>query len=205
MPDTLHIAETGDSAEVSFARAISLLGVSPETPATFFFDERGYLPTAWQLWQDQWLGPHLAQNFVDAFHCGSDFRIHELQAIDTLLDIQLTESVRERSKEAAIPFLEGKEEMRANREWTRFADRIASGETPGHVCVVFALQSALYRLPLASALSAYIWFEFRSGLPRDLSRESLSELSSVFEEALVYVSAVVQNSQGAHPQTLRSV
>ena len=64
------------------------------------------------------------------------------------------------------------------------------------ISVIFALQSALYHLPLASALSAYIWFEFQSGLPRELSGESLSKLSSVFEKALVHVAIAVREHGG---------
>jgi hypothetical protein len=196
MPDTLHVAEPGDTEEVSLARAIALLGVTPEVPATFLFDGRGFLPAAWKLWQENWLIPHLAPAFVESYQCGVQCRLDEVQAIDTLLDVALTEPIRDRSKQAAEAFLEGKSEIQAKREWTRFADRIAKGESPGHVPVIFALQSALFHLPLASALSAYIWFEFQSGLPRELSRESLSELSSVFEEALVHVAAIVKANGG---------
>tara|TARA_R110000850_G_scaffold272584_3_gene407866 strand:- start:4002 stop:4628 length:627 start_codon:yes stop_codon:yes gene_type:complete len=192
MPDTLHIAEPGDTEEVSLARAVALLGVTPDSPATFLFDGRGDLPSAWKLWQETWLAPHLAPSFVEAYECGVQYWLDEIQAIDTLLDLDLTDQVRERSKQAAAAFLEGKSEMQANREWSKFADRVAKGETPGHVSVVFALQSALYHLPLASALSAYIWFEFQSGMPKEVSRESLSELSSLFEEALVHVSVAVR-------------
>ena len=52
MSDTLHIAEPGDAQEVSLARAIALIGVTPEPAATFLFDDRGDLPGAWQIWQD---------------------------------------------------------------------------------------------------------------------------------------------------------
>ena len=107
MPDTLHIAEPGDSEEVSFARAISLLGVTPEVASTFLFDNRGDLPRAWKLWQDKWLAPHLAPNFVEAYECGSQFRINEVQAVDSLLDVKLSEQLRERSITAGKPFLQG--------------------------------------------------------------------------------------------------
>lgn len=196
MPDTLHIAEPGDFEEVSLARAISLLGVTPEVAATFLFDNRGDLPRAWQLWQNKWLAPHLAPNFVEAYECGSQFRINEVQAVDSLLDVNLTEQLRERSIAAGKPFLEGKDEMKGNKDWIKYVDRVEKGQSPGHVSVIFALQSALYHLPLASALSAYIWFEFQSGLPKNLSRESLSELSTVFEEALVHVSTAVKENGG---------
>jgi len=207
MSDALHIAEPGDTEEVSLARAIALLGVTPECAATFLFDDRGDLPNAWQIWQDEWLSPHLAPNFVEAYECGSQFRIDEVQAIDCMLDVNLTEQVRERSIAAGKPFLEGKAEMRGNKDWVKYSERVEKGQSPGHVSVIFALQSALYHLPLASALSAYIWFEFQSGLPRELSRESLFELSTVFEEALVHVSTVVKENggQSSGPGNLRVV
>ncbi|MEC8826010.1 MAG: urease accessory UreF family protein [Verrucomicrobiota bacterium] len=196
MSDALHIAEPGDAQEVSLARAIALLGVTPGSAATFLFDNRGDLPGAWQIWQDQCLEPHLGPNFVEAYECGSQFRIDEVQAIDCLLDVKLTDQVRERSIAAGKPFLEGKEEMKGNKDWVKYNERVGKGHSPGHISVIFALQSALYHLPLASALSAYIWFEFQSGLPRELSRESLSELSTVFEKALVHVATAVREHGG---------
>ena len=187
MSDALHIAEPGDAQEVSLARAIALLGVTPGSAATFLFDNRGDLPGAWQIWQDQCLEPHLGPNFVEAYECGSQFRIDEVQAIDCLLDVKLTDQVRERSIAAGKPFL---------KDWVKYNERVGKGHSPGHISVIFALQSALYHLPLASALSAYIWFEFQSGLPRELSRESLSELSTVFEKALVHVATAVREHGG---------
>jgi DNA gyrase/topoisomerase IV subunit A len=47
----------------------------------------------------------------------------------------------------------------------RVSGKIAAGDSPGHLVTVFALQTALYHLPLASALAAYAWFELESGLP----------------------------------------
>lgn len=194
MSDTLHIAKPGDSKEFSFARAISLLGVTPEAAATFLFDNRGDLPRSWKLWQDNWLAPHLAPNFIEAYECGSKFRINEVQAVDSLLDVNLSEQLRERSIVAGKPFFDGKDEMKGNKSWAKYADRVKKAQSPGHVSVIFALQSALYNLPLASALSAYIWFEFQSGLPKGVSHESLSELSTVFEEALIHVSTAVREN-----------
>ena len=130
MPDTLHIAEPGDTEEVSLARAVALLGVTPDSPATFLFDGRGDLPSAWKLWQETWLAPHLAPSFVEAYECGVQYWLDEIQAIDTLLDLDLTDQVRERSKQAAAAFLEGKSEMQANREGRNARARQRSFRAP---------------------------------------------------------------------------
>lgn len=84
--------------------------------------------------------------------------------------------------------------MRANPGWERFSERIARADTPGHVTVVFALQSALYNLSLAPALTAYAWFEFQSGLPKnDLSE---GESDTIFASVLPHVPVALRGEKG---------
>lgn len=166
MPDTLHLADADDVGGFALARLISQLGVSPESPATFAWDDRGDLAAAWTIWLEKWFAPHLSLCFVEVYHRAAASRMEEVEAADRLLDAALTESLRARSLNAARAFLEGKSERRAHRPWQRFVDRIVPGHVPGHVTTLFALQCALYHLPLGPALSAYAWFELESALPR---------------------------------------
>ncbi|MEX2577619.1 MAG: hypothetical protein WD342_01065 [Verrucomicrobiales bacterium] len=194
MSDSLHIADPGNSEGFSLAHFVSHLGITPGRPATFLCREPGDLESAWRLWQETFFAPRLAPAFVDTYLCGTEFRLDEIQAVDTLLDAGMPDAARRRSLETAFAFLEGKEEMRANSEWKRFAGRVARGETPGHATILFALQSALYHLPLASALTAYAWFEFQSGRP---GRSSATEVGNViFESVIPLVQVALRGKNG---------
>ena len=194
MADTIHIAEPGDDEGFALAHFVSHLGVAPGEPATFLCEKSGDLVSAWQLWQVTRFAPYLAPAFVDAYLCGHEQRTDEVQSVDRALDKTLNAPIRKRSVAAAEAFLEGKEEMRANPGWKRFAERIENGTTPGHVPIVFALQSALYNLSLAPALTAYAWFEFQSGC--DHTGLTNEESSEIFGSVLKHVPVALRNEKG---------
>ncbi len=206
MENPIHIAEPGDDEGFSLAHFISHLGVTPGEAATFLCKKSEDVATAWHLWQETWFVPHLAPAFVGAYLCGHEQRIDEVQSIDSYLDVQLTGSFNQRSLAAAASFLEGKEEMRGHPGWKRFSERIENGTTPGHVPIVFALQSALYNLSLAPALTAYAWFEFQSGRNRtELSEE---ESNAIFATVLKHVPVALTLEKGdnsGEPGHLRAI
>lgn len=203
MADTIHIAEPGDDEGAALAHFVSHLGVTPGETATFSSDTSSDIALDWQLWQDAWFVPHLAPAFVEAYLCGHQQRTDEVQSVDRALDGKLTDPMRRRSLGAAKAFLEGKEEMRANPGWKRFAERIESGTTPGHVPIVFALQSALYNLSLAPALTAYAWFEFQSG--HDQTGLPSEESNAIFESVLKHVPVALRHEKGDNSGHLRAI
>jgi hypothetical protein len=168
MSDTFppfEVAGPLDLGGISLARTISRLGVVSGSPATFLPDESTGLSEAWNAWLDLWFTPVLAPALVSVHRLAGEMRPDEIVATDLAVDRALPEPLRRRSLSAARPFLTGKDEMRAHRAWSRVSVRIAAGESPGHLVTLFALQTALYHLPLAPALGAYAWFELESGLP----------------------------------------
>lgn len=205
MSDSLHLAEADDVEGFALARLISQLGVSPDSPATFVWDDRGDLGAAWSIWLKTWFVPHLSGIFIEVYRCAAAFQVREIEVADRQLDGALSEALRTRSLIASEPFLKGKSEMRAHREWRRFVDRVAEGHAPGHTTTLFALQCALYHLPLSSALSAYVWFELESGLPQSRSgrRESgyrdkpgsAEEVLKVFRTALPHVAVALREDR----------
>jgi len=202
MPDTLHLADPDDAGGFALARLISQLGVHPETPATFAWDDRGDLASAWSIWLENWFVPHLVGTFVEVYRHAAAFQLKEIEVADRRLDAALTDGLRVRSLKVAKAFLEGKCEMRAHREWQRFVDRVALGKAPGHTTTLFALQCSLYHLPLGPALSAYAWFELESGLPRAESGSSYrdkagsaEEVLTVFRTALPHVAVALQGDR----------
>lgn len=166
MPESFHLADPGDLGGLALGRLISRLGVEISAPATFSWDGSGELIPTWEDWLATWFGPLLAGAFVKAHLFASQNRVLEITSIDAMLDARLPEPMRSRSLAAGKSFLAGKEGMQASRDWNRFAEKVARGESAGHVTVLFALQTSLYHLPLLPALGAYAWFELESGLPR---------------------------------------
>jgi urease accessory protein UreF len=192
MSDTFppfEVAGPLDLGGISLARTISRLGVVSGAPGTFLWDESTGLSEAWNAWLDAWFTPVLAPALVSVHHFASEMRPDEIVATDLAVDRALPEPLRRRSLSAAKPFLTGKDEMRAHRAWSRVSARVAAGESPGHLVTLFALQTALYHLPLAPALGAYAWFELESGLPpahRDRPGTA-SEALALFAAALPQV------------------
>ena len=165
MQDSLYVAEGLNAhGETTRAVEISLLGVTPREPATFLPDKRGDLAAAWQIWIDEWFVPVLAPKFIEVHQFAGKFHLKEAAAVDLALDAKLTDTLRERSLKAGALFLEGKSSMKHHPEWSRFAAKVESGNTPGHALTLAALQSVLYHLALIPALTSYAWFEFHSGL-----------------------------------------
>jgi hypothetical protein len=199
MPDTFHIAEADDNEGFALARLISRLGVEISHPSTFLWDRTTSLEDAWENWLKSSFEPHLGPAFVKVYEHASSFQLKEIRDVDALLEGSLAPLVKDRSRKAAHAFLEGKSEMKANREWQRFVDTVEKGQSPGHVTTLFALQCALYHLPLAASLSAYVWFELECGLPRDGYRDepgSAEESLQVFRLALPQVAVALRGDRG---------
>lgn len=199
MPDSFHLADPGDLGGLALGRLISRLGVSISAPAIFAWDGSGDLATAWDAWLANPFRTLLAPAFVRGHRLAGEGRIVELIAVDHDLDRELPQDLRAHSRQAASCFLDGKEGMRANREWSRFAAKVEAGETPGHLPVLFALHTSLYHLPLLPALAAYAWFELESGLPRGGWKDrpgSREEALGSFAAALPELQVAVHGERG---------
>lgn len=166
MSDTFHAAASDELDGLSLARFVSRLGVEAVSPATFRWDGVGSPDLCVDRWIERTFAPILAPSLITVHRLATAYRLDEIAAIDHRVDKSLEAPAKARSLAAAAAFLEGKSEMKANRQWTRFADLVANGTTPGHTPTLFALQAALYHLPLVPTLAAYSWFELESGLPR---------------------------------------
>ena len=161
--DGVYLVGAGDGRESGRAIGISLLGIDCETAATFF-PGRADAAKAWDRWLKRVFEPHLAPAFVEIFTATGRMRIDRVVARDRSLGERLAVPAARRSLAAAAPFLDGRAEIRHFPQWTKFRDRLDAGETPGHVTSLFALQAALFHLPLLQALVSYLYFEWRSGL-----------------------------------------
>ncbi len=179
MPDTFYFADEDDPEVVLFSDFVALLGITPVYPGSFFGEGTTDLASAWDDWRKNWFAPHLGPAFTKVFQLATAQKVNEIAEIDRDLEKALAESLSAKSRTAALAFLEGKSEMQGNREWQRLARLIENSETPGHLTTLFAFHSALYHLPLASALRSYARYEFHCG------RTSFPRLDSA-EETLIF-------------------
>ena len=146
-----------------FARSVrvSLLGVTPEGMASFRPSPESLIGD-WETWSETIFASTIGPFFRDSFELGSEFHLQEL----ALLDATLGKEIPELSSDlmaASLPFIEGKTKIKGHPELGKYTRKIESGKAPGHLPVIFALHSVLYRLPLAGALFAYAWFEWMRG------------------------------------------
>lgn len=184
MSDTLHLAPESDSDGFDLSQFVSLLGIEPRTSGTFFPASGAPLGSAWEIWQETLFLPVLLPVFLEVHAAISMQQTERAIECDKALDALLPPTMQGRSKEAGIPFLEGKTEMRGNREWTQFSERVLANESPGHLAVLFAAQTALYHLALPAALAAYADFEFRSREEKFPFAELSEEETKIFETVL---------------------
>lgn len=119
---------------------------------------------SWSMWLQQPFAGNLAETFVEVYMAASEMRLRRIAQLDLTLGQCLSGAEVRRSRAAGQCFLEGKSEMQRAPQWQKYAKSVNNGECPGHVVTVFALQSALYHLPLLSALTAYVYFEWRAGM-----------------------------------------
>jgi len=163
-------AESTD--EMERAIGISVMGVDGDGGGVFFYQtgeeqassDAMEFKEQWLRWLREVFRDQLAETFIKVYLASSEMRIRRMVDLDNQLDQKLSLEERERSRQAGIQFLEGKSEMQRAPQWKKYARCVEQGECPGHVVTTFALQAALYNLPLLSALTSYVYFEWRAGL-----------------------------------------
>ena len=194
--------------EFSRSVSIALLGVTPEGSASFVPKTETSLPSDWVSWCEDIFYEIIGPAFCATYEFGSQLKFREVAAIDEKLGLQLPAFSRNLI-ENSRPFIEGKEEMRGHPEWVRYVRKLESGKAPGHLPIVFAIHSILYRLPLATSLLAYAWLEWKSGY-RALGLESKAGDSDdpppVFLEAKKQIPLFINGrSGGGNAPGLRAI
>ncbi len=161
----LYVADADGMEETCRVMEIAVMGVDWAEPALFLPENSDPAPRRkeWQQWLEDRFSLLLARHFSDVYAASMEMRIRRLTELDNALDGHLTAFESQRSQRAARAFLEGESEARYLTQKRKFALRIDGGECPGHVTTVFALQAALYHLPLVSALLSYCYYEWRCG------------------------------------------
>lgn len=174
--DSSSWSQTDYDEREEFARnvKVSLLGVTPSTICGSFIPRgKSTVSSDWEDWCEGIFETIIGPSFTQAFQLGQRMQLREIVAFDRELVDSLGDKVSASLINAARPFMEGKEEMRGNREWIKYVEKVRADEAPGHLPILFALHSILFRMPMASALQSYAWFEWKMGHASiDISRSA---------------------------------
>lgn len=188
---------------------ISVMGVSVTGGSIFSPTSReGRDPDDFSEFRASWLEfleksfrDQLGRVFVEVYTAATEMRIRRVTELDNELEQVLSAGEAQRSKATGHCFLEGKSAMQRAPQWQKYARSVERGESPAHVVTVFALQAALYHLPLLSALTAYVYFEWRSGMEVFMEDEgqstkklSLQYLQQDYPECVKVVREVFERS-----------
>lgn len=178
-----------------FARAvkISLLGVTPIAGAASFKPRKSSVDEDWADWCDSTFERITGPVFHDTYNLAAELKLREIAAIDQKLTVQLGETSPGLIA-ASRPFIEGKEQMRGHREWRKYVLKLESGDAPGHLPVMFALHSAMFRLPLTLALQSYAWLEWKTGhhaIDKSRSAGYPDEPPPLFLEVKPHISRII--------------
>ena len=199
-----------DSDSDAFSRNVkfSLLGVSPYYEASFapFSDQT--LADDWQEWCSSVFAKILGPSIRDAVILGQSMQIREIADIDRSLTNQLGDELSQILTAAGKPFTEGKENMRGHREWSKYTALIEAANAPGHLPIVFALHSVLFRMPLAAALQTYCWLEWKAGhrmVDRTVSAGYPEDPSPLFLIAKDSIAEVLQPDSDDQSPTLKAI
>lgn len=161
----IYAADQADNREQLRADSIARIGAADaREPATFLPTAAGAVCDAdWRRWLaapfEAWLG----QAFVEVYGAATRMRSERIAAIDHEIGERLDAATCARSRLAAAPWLEGRTAVQRQPQWVKYLMAQAAGEVPGHVTTIFALQAALFHLPLLPALTAYVIFEGMNG------------------------------------------
>jgi len=166
--DSVYLAARGGADEAQLAVDISIIGAAGAGASTFCpllpVDGAGpVLETAWNEWLSGRFVPVLGGPFCRIHEAAGQMRVSEILRADADIDAALNSEEERRSLAAAKAFLEGREKVRHMPQLVRLMDAISSGETPGHVTTLFAMQAGLYHLPRLAALVSYAYFEWLGG------------------------------------------
>jgi hypothetical protein len=171
--EAIYLVEgEGEFGELERAIGISVMGVGIEGRGTFRCDlGKGVgadgpveFREQWLVWLQATFRDQVSEVFVKVFLASTGMRIDQIVELDNGLNSRLGMGENQQSREVGRWFLDGKTEMQRAPQWKKYACKVEQGMCPGHLVTVFALQAALYHLPLLSALSAYVYFEWRAAI-----------------------------------------
>lgn len=115
----------------------------------------------WVKWVDGKFSSTIAPHLVRCRQVAA-VGVRELSAEDQSFSEKLDRDCTERSLSAGLALLTRNEGAKHLSEVAKFGVKIENGVCPGHAPSVFALQCAVFNVPAAAALIAYLFLEWRT-------------------------------------------
>ncbi len=120
---------------------------------------------AWNTWREGTLTAVLAPVLLEVVALAVRGCVREILAADRALDAALApDDARSRSVAAGRRLLARLAVSRGERSLSRFQQWAAAGEMPAHFPTIYAVQHALFHLPLRLLVPAYAYCEWSSAM-----------------------------------------
>lgn len=124
------------------------------------------LTPPWSLWRDSVFLPVLVPALEQARSAGAAGDFKALLTCDAGLNEALPPALATYSRAAGAALAQNYTVPVGERLLMRYGQRIASGETPGHLATLLGLRTAIFHLPVSALLGVYVMMEAMGGLTR---------------------------------------
>jgi hypothetical protein len=122
-------------------------------------------PLAANAWQEAVFAPILLPALRAALTHARRGEVRELAALDLRLSDQLGDGLRADSLRAGRRLALLGSTLRGDRLLPRLAESVRTGNSPGHLAIVFAARCGAFSLPDRIAIGAYLFQEMCAGAP----------------------------------------
>ncbi len=162
----IYLAGLSDDSEISRGIQIALLGLRIEELQAATFSGPA-TEDGWAAWIRDVLKPVILPGFIAIYQATASTHHAEIAELDKALTEELPPDMAEKSIAASTPFRDSKNEVRHMAQWVRFEEKLQRGESPGHLATLFAIQSALFNIPVFTAVISYACAEWIGANPHN--------------------------------------
>jgi hypothetical protein len=156
-----------DDSQIELLRAVMLCHPGWERLATATFVADINSSCSWLHWKERVFVPVLLSGMQRAQLAATAGDWRSLAICDKAIDAALAPDLAGASRAAGAALLENYSAPKSERLWMRYRSLQRSGEVPGHLAVVCAVRAVAFHLSLWAMVSAYLFLEAKTGLPRD--------------------------------------
>ncbi len=160
-PPSIYLTESGLPEELWRAVEIALMAAEPTQPILFEPLANKNWGGQWVKWVDGEFTQRIAPHLIRARQAAAA-GVRELAAEDRAFSEFLDRETTDRSLTAGLALLTRNLGARHLSEVAKFGQKIENGISPGHAPSVFALHCALFNVPAAPLLVAYLFLEWRT-------------------------------------------
>ena len=152
----LFSATAAGPSDLEFARVLRIADPDSALAGPLTFLPAG----SWQAWREQVLIPIFAPALLQVAADAARGCAREVLALDRALDAALSPDARTRGQAAGRRLLARLASSRGERCLSKFQQWVSGDEMPAHFPTIYAVQHALFHLPLRLLVPAYAYWEW---------------------------------------------